>query len=329
MTRYRTWVRSLLAPRQRLLPGIGARLSGHPRLVASILSALGRLPSERLRAASERNLARPLLERLDTKVDIRVRPGFRMIVRTSEPMGRVLAASGSWEPHVSAALGAFLSDGDVCVDVGANIGYDALFAMKLVGQAGRVYALEPSPATHRELVRNLELNQASNVVALQIAAADADGEVVLWDHPEGQSVRSAVSMPGNLSQSPQTAAVRVPAQTLASLVPGDELRRLRLVKIDVEGFEVEVLRGLAPVYLQGAQPAVLVELHRGAVEQAVALLRDLGARHALRLFKLVNDNDPPRRHAGGELPPWVEREIKEGDLVPNGSHVLLSPLLPV
>jgi FkbM family methyltransferase len=319
MTRYRTWARSLLAPRERLLPGIGARLSRHPRAAGAVLSTLQRLPTASLRATSSRHIARPLLARLDATVEIRVAEGFRMFVKTSEPMGRVLAASGSWEPHVRSALRACLSAGDVCVDVGANIGYDALLAGALVGKEGRVFAIEPSPATHRQLVRNIELNGAANVVALRVAAGAEDGEVVLRDHPEGQSVRSSVSSTEAAGEN----GLRVPARTLASIVPREELPRLRVVKIDVEGYEVEVLRGLAPLFELGARPAVVVELHRGVVQEAVALLRDLGAQYGMRLYKLVNDSDSPVERDARVLPPWIDRVLGPDDDVPNGAHVVL------
>jgi FkbM family methyltransferase len=260
---------------------------------------------------------------MNAKLEVRTDGDFVIRVETSEPMGRVLAASGLWEPHVTAAFQALLGRGDICVDVGANIGYNALLAAQLVGPEGHVYALEPSTETHESLLENLELNGARNVTALRVAAGAADGEVLLHDRPEGQSVRSSV---GEIDESlPAESLVSVPVQTVASLIHPSDAARLRLVKIDVEGFELEVLRGVQPVFELGGRPALIAELHRGHVDETVSFLLELGHEYGLTMYKLVNDDAPPRRqlHDDG-LPGWIDYSIAPSSArVPNGAHVVL------
>jgi precorrin-6B methylase 2 len=91
-----------------------------------------------------------------------------MVVDPSDYVNRIIAITGVWEPQVTAAFQALLSPGDVCVDVGANIGYFSLLAARLVGSRGHVYAVEPSSTSYDRLTKNLELNNATNVTALAL-----------------------------------------------------------------------------------------------------------------------------------------------------------------
>ena len=303
LRRYAWLSGSLLAPRERLFPGLGARLSGQPRALQALLAAPRRLPSARLRGAAQRQFSQPLLRRVATRLEVPV-SDFRMRVNTADAMGRVLAVEGIWEPHVTAVFRERLSSGDVCVDVGANVGYHTLLAAKLVGPDGHVYALEPSPETHAELVANIGLNGFGNVTALCVAAGGAVGEAVLDNR--AQSVIAAIR--------PTTDAhgVRVPVQPLAELVPEEHVRRLRLVKIDVEGYELEVLRGVEPLLERGARPAILVELHAGHGQDAATLVLELSRKYGLEAREVVNDAGRLR------LAPWLDHTIHS-----SGPHVLL------
>lgn len=304
----RGWARSALAPRERLLPGLGARLASRPRLATSILVLLRHIPG------ASRHVSRPLIQRMATRLELPVESGFRMRVDTGEAMGRVLATTGVWEPQVTAVFRRSLSSGDVCIDVGAYTGYFTLLAAKLVGADGHVYALEPAAETHAELVSNLELNSTSNVTALCVAAGDAAGEAVFDDRPHGESIQSALRGPAESGR-------RVDVRTIASLIPAGDAPRLRLVKIDVEGHEVAVLRGLTPLFDSGARPAVLVELHAGAVAEAVALLMQLGVRYGLNTYN-VRAGGP-----GTPATPWAGSAAELARLLEpeNERHLLLAP----
>src|SRR4029450_8092682 len=88
--------------------------------------------------------------------------GSRMIVNTDDLIGRVLAIAGVWEPNVTAAFRRTLAPGDVCLDIGAHIGYYTLLAARLVGPEGHVHAFEPAPASFRRLRANRQLNRLHN-----------------------------------------------------------------------------------------------------------------------------------------------------------------------
>jgi FkbM family methyltransferase len=252
-----------------------------------------------------------------TELEVHVAEGFVIRVDTTEAIGRALAVTGRWEPHVVAAFRRLLSPGDVCMDVGANIGFLTLLASKLVGPAGHVYALEPAAEPFAALEANVALNGFENVTALRLAAGDAAGEAVFDDRPSGHSLRSYVRR----AEEPRPAAgsgtfVRV--EPAASLVRDEHLRRLRLVKIDVEGYDVEALRGLLPLFESGARPALIVELHPQA-PAAVPLLRELSERYGLQGYRLYDDDRPDK------TVPWLVEPVELTSPLELGRepHVLL------
>lgn len=278
---YLTWARSIFSPRDRFLPGLGARLDRYPRLVTLILMALRRLPTGRARAAGFRNIAKPLLRRTQMQLEVPVSSGCRMVVDTGDLIGSELAISGTWEPHVTAAFRELLSREDVCVDVGANIGYFTLLASQLVGPSGRVYAFEPLPSVYAMLRSNLELNSVTNVTALCVAAGDTDGRAHLYVAPSGHSSIRPLDARSTL--------MTVRTCRLDSIVPTSDLARIKLVKIDVEGYEPEVVRGLEGVFEAGGRPAVILEVTPARnSNEAAAELSSFCARHRLKTYGFVD-----------------------------------------
>jgi FkbM family methyltransferase len=300
--RYRTWARSLLSPKSRLLPGVGARLGQHPAAAAGVFRLLGRLPTRRLRALAYRHVSLPLVQRTDASIPVRTTGGFVMTAELGTLMGRSLATAGLWEWYLTGVFGRLLGRGDVFVDVGANVGYYALVASRLVGDTGHVYALEPAPETFEKLTELLARNGAANVTALQVAAGAAEGTATLYGtalgHDEMSSLhherREVEHLVANLplhGVDPEAVAVatEVPVLPLAEILDPDDLERLRLVKIDVEGYEVEVLRGLEPLFDQGSRPTVVVEVHEVFRPDAPAAVLEFCARYDLRARWVVDD----------------------------------------
>ena len=89
--------------------------------------------------------------------------GGRMLVDVADFIGTRIYYFGVWEPHLSALISARLRAGDVFCDIGANIGYYTVLAAPIVGDAGKVVAIEPSMTTHEMLAKNVKLNNADNV----------------------------------------------------------------------------------------------------------------------------------------------------------------------
>ena len=163
-------------------------------------------------------------------------------------------AVDQYEPDVRAALLHFLKPGGTFVDCGANIGYFSVMAQQIVGSAGRVVAIEANPATFCLLERNLDANGAAEAINCAVAAHTADAELFV---PREGDVYSCLRT-GGLVDGNDAQAIRVPGRTLDEIVMSLRLTRLDLLKLDVEGGELDILRSASRV-LRDLRPVIVCE----------------------------------------------------------------------
>ena len=142
---------------------------------------------------------------------------------------------------------ATLRPGDLVVDVGANIGYTTLLAARLVGPSGRVIAFEP--AARMAVLLRRSTDQASNVEVRQCAIGAGEGRTTFYEANFGD-LSSVLPVEGAVHYD-------VPLSTLDSQLHG--LPSPTLVKIDVEGFEPEVIAGMGRVGQADTAPLVIFE----------------------------------------------------------------------
>jgi FkbM family methyltransferase len=161
--------------------------------------------------------------------------------------------------------------GDV-VDVGAHIGFYTLAAAKGVGPEGRVIAFEPNPVARAQLEFNIDLNRCRNVEVLAVAVGAREGEAIL--HVPQSEDTSWSSLSARSFEEGDPVPVRV--VDLDSVVSARSLRPT-FVKIDVEGFELDVIDGMAGV-LAGARPVVLCEVSGDTAERAARAVAEFGYR---------------------------------------------------
>lgn len=180
------------------------------------------------------------------KTFIHTNDGHRLYVDTKEPfMTLHLLEHGEWESPVRRELRRELAAGSTFVDIGANIGLHTLLAAALVGESGRVVAIEPHPLTMELLRKNLEINGLLGRVSLsQVAVSNVNDEVVKFEyfseHPAMSGIKVSQEVLDKLKGTLET--IDVKTITLDALVERLELVP-DLVKIDVEGFEYTVLEG--------------------------------------------------------------------------------------
>lgn len=163
--------------------------------------------------------------------------------------------SGIWEPFETELFRRILNPGDLCIDVGANIGYFSVLAGHCVGESGQVFAFEPAPANAELLQRNIALNRMQQHCLVEVAGlADQAGEATLYLHPDNLGDHQ-LYVPN-----PQLNSVVV------RLLRGDDYFADRpgpvsLVKIDTQGAEYQVVKGLMAVLrASGAKLRLMVEL---------------------------------------------------------------------
>jgi FkbM family methyltransferase len=150
--------------------------------------------------------------------------------------------AGAYEPQTIELLRSLLKTGHVMVDVGANVGEFSLISASLVGNQGRVIAIEASPIIYESLRRNISLNGFANVFPILVAAASESGLMNFDELPRdnwGMNRRSRNTQ--NVSSGSSTL---VAARRVDSLLRDCNVDRCDVMKIDVEGMELDVLRGV-------------------------------------------------------------------------------------
>jgi FkbM family methyltransferase len=151
----------------------------------------------------------------------------------------------------------FLKQGDSFIDGGANIGYYSLMASKLVGQKGSVYAFEPTPATFKRLCDNISLNELQNVKPYQMGLGSDDGELEYFISNINPVNNSFVK--SELNSHPGSNVIKVKIARLDTIFP-DGIDNLSVIKLDVEGYENEVILG-AKNLIQKSRPAIIFEFY--------------------------------------------------------------------
>jgi FkbM family methyltransferase len=169
--------------------------------------------------------------------------GGKVSANTRDTIGKYIYYFGVWEPNLTHWIRRHLRPGDVCIDVGANIGYFSLLASLLVGDSGKVVAVEALPAIFAVLENNLKLNQARNVRAVNCAAWDAEETISIYTQPKDLPGQTTV-MPAWARQWSLKDKSQIPALPLSAILTPEEIKAARLIKIDVEGAESHVLEGM-------------------------------------------------------------------------------------
>ena len=157
------------------------------------------------------------------------------------------------EPLTSKIFKSLLKPGDTVVDVGANIGHYTLLAAEVVGPLGRIHAVECSPETLALLSNNIRKNKLQNVLVHPYAAASERGTLNLNVTAIGLSWFSPHSNWHSVQGSGTT--VEVQAVPLDELIPSP----VNLVKIDAEGVDLEVLKGMTHVLSESPDASIIVE----------------------------------------------------------------------
>jgi FkbM family methyltransferase len=176
-------------------------------------------------------------------ITLRLRDGVSQIqIRDyREYIQRNIYFLGYYEIRETRLLRRLLRPGDTFVDVGANIGWYTLLAANQIGPTGKVIAFEPSRAVYGHLTHNVRLSGYSHVIAERLALADRPGRVQLrvaaGRGPGTGSILEAEAASGDVTEEVET--IRFDDYCRAT-----HLESARLVKIDVEGAELMVLRGM-------------------------------------------------------------------------------------
>lgn len=182
--------------------------------------------------------------------------GIRMRLDITEFLQAHLYLFGSYELPTVRFIRNVLKTGDTAFDVGAQIGYLTLAMSTASGGQIRVVSFEPESHNAERLRSNIALNPGVDVTIVEKAASNVEGVLRLYlSHDHNSGTHSTIPNGVNVSNE----YIEIPSTTLDAYIAEHSISELKLVKIDVEGGELEVIRG-AEKMLRNLRPIIIMEL---------------------------------------------------------------------
>ncbi len=191
---------------------------------------------------------------------VRLRSGPVILVDPTDYLQLMIYYFGTFEPNSLNMAVSCLSGGSTMIDVGANIGLYTLTCAEAVGPTGRVLSIEAAPPNARALRDNVRRNGMHNVTVIEAAAADTTGQKIIT-RPLGANL--GMFTLGSLDGEEQ---FEVKLKKIDDIVLCEQIERVDLIKMDVEGFEYRALLG-AEQTLDKLKPSVIIELNGTALRR--------------------------------------------------------------
>ena len=219
-------------------------------------------------------------------------------------ISRELAINKIHEAQSTEFLKSLLKKGDVVIDIGANIGYYVLIESKIVGKKGKIFAIEPSKRNFEFLTKNIKLNNVRNVKAFNFAVGDKDGYVEFIETQ--QSNRSYVSLLSGEDIAAKKYKVKM--RSVDSFVKENEIKKVSLIRMDIEGFEAYALKGMQDILKKKLPDYFYIEFHPKAIGELgfnfENILNDLEKKgYVLQIAFFESDNMGIKFH-------WIKKMIE-------------------
>ena len=210
----------------------------------------------------------------------------------------IIYKRGVYELGTVSILQKLLNKGDVFVDVGANIGFLSLVASAKVGHSGRVYAFEPVPSTFEILKTNKQINNFEQLCLNQFALGNKNENLKIFNEKNNRGGASIINHT-------QSQGITISVKKLDDL---NIKEKINVIKIDVEGFEFEVLKGAEKTIKKDKPNLIIehcVEINNSANENEIYnWIKDLGyykiyklkfgKERQSELVEIISINDLPQ-----------------------------------
>lgn len=183
--------------------------------------------------------------------------GFAKGLKINIGFSHVGYVLGTTEADVQAALDMLLRPGMTVYDIGANVGFHALSAARRIGSGAKVICFEPLPENAKQIEYNAASNNFTNIQVIGTALGSSEGKAAFWTsmQPTWGKLASVGKKPDKFARE-----VKVTIARLDSVVDEMRLHPPDLIKMDVEGAEIDVLEG-ARQTLERYRPILLIEAH--------------------------------------------------------------------
>lgn len=189
---------------------------------------------------------------------------------------------GLYEPTQTSWFKQCLRPGDVFVDVGASFGYYTTLGASLVGPTGKVFAFEPSPIANQVIEEVIEDSMLQNVILTKAAVGKNSGSISLF-LPTTRHLHS----PSIFKSDPNFVPIQVPVIALDHFAALENVPKIKLVKIDVEGYEPDVLAGMERLIRAKRIENIICEFNSGWLMRNATTPQQLQKRF-LELGGIIN-----------------------------------------
>ena len=198
------------------------------------------------------------LKRSSSKTAFDIDFGLKIYLEFSNPFTWDLVLGKDLEKDVKQAFSQNVNEGDTVIDIGAHIGEYTLLGAKLVGTKGFVIAVEPAYDTMKSLKENIILNDFKNCLVLEKAVGEKVETKSLYKVSEEDVYGYLDPYVKNKKLTMQS---EIDVTTIDEIVLSENLNLVNLLKIDVEGFEYEVLLGCNDALKKNKINKIIIEIH--------------------------------------------------------------------
>lgn len=184
--------------------------------------------------------------------------GSEILVPLNDYIGRAVYLVGDLDRKITKLLFKIIKPGDTVLDIGANLGLVTFMMSKLVGNQGRVYSFEPNPKMMSLMEKSKEKNKSSNITFFPVALGKEKSELKLLI-PENVAGKASLVKDNFFNTKCQE--ILVPVEKLSTIMSNQEINEIKLIKIDVEGFEPDVLSGAIEFLTNHPPKYIIFELN--------------------------------------------------------------------
>ncbi len=192
--------------------------------------------------------------------------GIKMYLDKNDTVvSRTLATNKIWEEHETNFLSSIITKGMKVVDVGAQIGYYSLLFSKWIGKTGKVFCFEPDPDNYRLLKRNIEANQARNIIPIQKAISNYNGKTILFQSNDNKGDHRIIDF-YVFDKDNKRKKFEVECITLDSVFATEQ--KLDFIKMDIQGAEMLAFDGMTELLHRNSSISLLIEFWPFAIEKS-------------------------------------------------------------
>ena len=209
-----------------------------------------------------------------------------------------LSTNGVFEPYTTEVIKQNISNGDLVMDIGANIGYFTLIMAKGIKENGKVFSFEPEPKNFELLKKNVETNNYSNVILEKKAIGNKTGTTKLYLADRKNNIFSSgmhrIFRSDLVSQIPDPISINI-IKLDDYLQDLKFIKKIRLIKIDVEGAEFDVLKGMNKILDENKEIEIVMEFSSENLEDYGSNAYDVVNFLMNKGFKLSVINEVEKR----------------------------------